>query len=242
MDRFPSGNSERPEHVDRIQSMKVFARVAHHAGFAAAARELRISTAAVSKHVTALEAQIGTRLFDRTTRRVGLTEAGRVYLERCLECLQALADADASVSELTRAPRGLLRVTAPSDFGDCLLPVIAEVMDAHPELAIDLQLSNRVVDLVEDGFDVGIRGAHTLDGQYVARPIAQTRFAIFGTQAYLREHGRPRRPEDLTAHRAHRSKLSRSSAATAAARATSEPRSRPAARGRARSDESHRVD
>ena len=141
--------------MDRLQSMQVFVRVAQHVGFAAAARDLQMSPAAVSKHVNALEASIGTRLLDRTTRRVGLTEAGRVYLERCLECLHAFEDADASMSELAQAPSGVLRVTAPIDFGESLLPVLAAVMNDHPSIVVDLRLSNRVMDMVEEGIDVG---------------------------------------------------------------------------------------
>lgn len=181
--------------------MRVFARVAQHASFAAAARELRMSPAAVTKHVTALESQLGTRLLDRTTRRVALTEAGRIYLERCLECLQALEDAEASVSELAKEPRGVLRVTAPIDFGDKLQPVLSELLKAQPALRVDLRLSNRVVDLVEEGIDIAVRAAPALDGRYVARPLARVRMAIFGALEYLRVHGRPRRPEDLAAHR-----------------------------------------
>jgi DNA-binding transcriptional LysR family regulator len=134
--------------MDQLQSMQVFVRVAQHMGFATAARDLQMSPGAVTKHVNALELRIGTRLFDRTTRRVGLTEAGRVYLERCLECLQALEDADASMSELAKEPAGLLRVTAPFDFRESLLPVLADVMNAHPNIVVDLRLSNRVVDMV----------------------------------------------------------------------------------------------
>ena len=187
--------------MDRLQGMKVFVRVAQDAGFAAAARELRMSPAAVTKHVSALEGQIGTRLFDRTTRRVALTEAGRVYLERCLECLQVLEDAEASVSELAKAPKGLLRVTAPVDFGEHLMPVLAEVMSAHPDIAVDLRLSNRVVDLVEEGIDLAVRVAPALDGRYVARPLARSRLVFYASPQYLDRHGRPRRPEELPAHR-----------------------------------------
>jgi DNA-binding transcriptional LysR family regulator len=201
MDCFPEGNNERSGPVDQLQGMRVFVAVAQRAGFAAAARELDVSTASVSKHVTALETRIGTRLFDRTTRRVGLTEAGRVYLERCLECLQTFEDADASVGELVQAPKGTLRVTAPIDFGDRLMPVVAEVMSTHPNIMIDLRLTNRVVDLVEEGIDVGVRIAPGLDGRYVARPLARTRLGIFGAPEYLRRHGRPSRPEDLKSHR-----------------------------------------
>jgi DNA-binding transcriptional LysR family regulator len=181
--------------------MQVFVRVAQHSGFATAARELRLSTSAVSKHVSSLESGIGARLFDRTTRQVALTEAGRVYLEHCLECLHAIEDADASVARLGHAPAGKLRVTAPVDFSESLVPVVAALMNENPRISVDLRLSNRVVDMVEEGVDVGIRVAPSLDGRYVARPIARTQLAIFGAPEYLRIHGRPGRPEDIAAHR-----------------------------------------
>lgn len=187
--------------MDRLQSMKVFVRVAQDAGFARAARDLRMSPGAVSKHVSALETQVGVRLFDRTTRRVALTEAGRVYLERCLEALQALEDADASVSELAKRPKGVLRVTAPIDFAEQLAPVVNALMRAEPEIVVDLRFSNRVVDLVEEGVDVAVRVAHALDGRYVARLLARTRLAMCASPEYLRRHGRPKRPEDLAKHR-----------------------------------------
>ncbi|HEX6999144.1 MAG TPA: LysR family transcriptional regulator [Gammaproteobacteria bacterium] len=187
--------------MDHVRNMKVFVQVAQHASFAAAARELRMSTASVSKNVAALEAHIGARLFDRTTRRVGLTEAGRVYFERCVECLQALEDAEASVSELAKTPKGSLRVTAPIDFGQHLMPVVADVMDAYPNLVVDVRLTNRVVDMVEEGVDVGVRVAAALDGHYVGRPLARTRMAIFGAPAYFAKHGRPEHPDDLARHK-----------------------------------------
>lgn len=187
--------------MDRLQSMQVFVRVAQYMGFAAAARDLRMSPAAVSKHVIALESSIGTRLFDRTTRQVGLTEAGRVYLERCLECLHALEDADASMGELVKTPAGLLRVTAPIDFGENLMPVVIGVMSAHPNIVVDLQYSNRVMDMIEEGIDVAVRIAQSLDGRYVARPLARSRLGVFGAPEYLRRYGRPRTPEDLSSHR-----------------------------------------
>jgi DNA-binding transcriptional LysR family regulator len=187
--------------VDKLQSMQVFVRVAQHAGFAAAARDLRLSTGAVSKHVSALESEIGARLFDRTTRQVALTEAGRVYLEHCLQCLHAIEDADASVGALTKAPAGVLRVTAPIDFSESLVPVVAAVMNDNPDVVVDLRLSNRVVDMVEEGVDVGIRVAPALDGRYVARPIARTCLTVFGAPEYFRRHGRPLKPEDIASHR-----------------------------------------
>jgi DNA-binding transcriptional LysR family regulator len=187
--------------MDHEENMKVFVQVAQHSSFAAAARKLRISTASASKRVAALEARVGARLFDRTTRRVRLTEAGRVYLERCLECLHALEDADASIGELTKTPKGSLRMTAPIDFGEHLMPVLSDLMIAHPGLVVDVRLTNRVVDMVEEGIDVGVRVAGSLDGHYVARPLARTRLAVFAAPAYLAKHGRPARPEDLERHK-----------------------------------------
>src|SRR5215204_5672794 len=102
--------------MDTVEGMRTFVCVAHHEGFARAARQLRVSPATVTKQIAALEARVRVRLFERTTRRVAMTEAGRVYLERCLECLQAFDDAEASVSELSVAPRGKLRISAPVDL------------------------------------------------------------------------------------------------------------------------------
>jgi DNA-binding transcriptional LysR family regulator len=188
--------------VDTLQTMKIFVRVAQRSGFAVAARDLRMSAAAVTKHVAALEARIGARLFDRTTRSVSLTEAGRVYLERCMECLQAFEDADASVSELSTEPTGLLRVTAPFDLQSHVARVLGRFLDAHPRVTAELQLSNRPVDIVNEGIDVALRIATTLEGQFVARPLAKTRVLLLASPRYLAKHGRPRRPEDLQAHRA----------------------------------------
>ena len=187
--------------MDTLLSMKVFVRVAQRSGFAAAARDLRISPAAVTKHIAALESRMGARLLDRTTRRVTLTEAGRLYLERCMECLQAFEDADASMSELTQRPRGLLRLSAPVDMQHHLPPVVARFMAMHPEVLVDLQLSNRPVDLVEEGIDLALRVAPALDGRYVARPLARVHVGIFAAPKYLEKYGHPRGPGDLCKHR-----------------------------------------
>lgn len=190
--------------MDSVLSMRVFARVAQLGGFSAAARDLRLSGAAVTKHVIALEERIGARLLNRTTRSVSLTEAGRTYLERCLECLQAFDDADESVGELAHAPRGLLRLTAPVEFGNVHLPPLLAAFNArYPQITIDLHLSNRTIDLVESGMDLGLRVTTSLDASssYVARPLASSRGAFWASREYLRAHGRPRRPEDLTKHR-----------------------------------------
>jgi DNA-binding transcriptional LysR family regulator len=183
--------------MDAVESMKVFVRVAQLGGFSKASRELRMSPPAVTKHVASLESRLGSRLLDRTTRSVALTEAGRVYLERCLECLQSFDDAEASISELAKRPRGLLRVSAPIEFRSVLSPVIVRLMSEHPDLAVDLRVSNRTVDLVEEGIDVAVRVAASLDGRFVARPLARVSFPFFAAPAYLEKHARPRKPADL---------------------------------------------
>lgn len=188
--------------MDKLQAMKVFVRVAQRSSFAAAGRDLTMSPAAVTKHVAALEARVGARLFDRTTRAVALTEPGRMYMERCIECLQAFEDADASIGELSKEPKGVLRVAAPVDLGNELAPIVARLMNEHPQIRAELQLSNRPVDLVEEGIDVAVRVAASLDGRYVARPVALTRVGVFASPAYLRAQGHPRTPEELTQHRA----------------------------------------
>lgn len=201
MDCFGDRKSGNIRRVDQLLCMQVFVHVAQDGGFAAAARSLRMSPAAVTKHVAALESRLGTRLFDRTTRNVATTEAGRLYLERCLECLHSLEDADAAVAMLAGQAGGVLRVTAPIDFGASLGPVLVRVMHSHPGIVIDLRLSNRVVDMVEEGVDVGVRIAPSLDGAYVARPLARSRLVVVGSREYFCRHGRPLRPEDLASHR-----------------------------------------
>jgi DNA-binding transcriptional LysR family regulator len=188
--------------MDTVQNMRVFARVALRANFSAAARELSLSPSAVTKQVAQLETRIGARLFDRTTRRVALTEAGRIYLERCLECLQAFDDAQASLSELLATPRGKLRISAPVDLHACLPGALAAFARAYPQVSVDLRLSNRPVDLVNEGFDLALRAAGSLDGSYIARPLTSLRLGLYASPGYLREHGRPRRPAELARHRA----------------------------------------
>lgn len=188
--------------MDRLESMKVFVRVAQRSSFAAAARELRLSPASVTKHVAASEARLGVRLLDRTTRHVSLTEAGRAYLDRCIECLQAADDADAAATTHARGARGALRIAAPIDLQSQLAAALARWLAGSPHVEVDLQFSNRAVDLVEEGVDVAVRVAPALEGGFVARPLAMTRLALVASSGYLAERGRPRAPSELAEHRA----------------------------------------
>lgn len=187
--------------MDTISSMKVFVGVAKRSGFAVAARDLRLSPAAVTKRIAGLERHLGARLFDRTTRSVALTEPGRIYLERCLECLQAFEDANNSVHQFTQAPRGTLRVTAPVDLHYDLPGVVARFMNDHPGVAIELRLTNRPVDLVDEGIDVAVRVATSLTGDYIARKLAPVYVGLAGSRRYLGHHGYPKKPQDLRKHR-----------------------------------------
>ncbi|MFT3706064.1 MAG: LysR family transcriptional regulator [Archangium sp.] len=188
--------------MNTLHSMAIFVRVAQQGAFARAARELRMSPAAVTKHVAALETHVGARLFDRTTRHVSLTEAGRVFLERSRECLQAVDDAETSVRSLSGEASGPLRVTAPVDLQEVLAPAIAAFAARHSKVTLDVRLSNRGVDLVEEGIDVALRVAPALEGSFIARPIAPVAIVLCASPAYLRQHGRPRRPAELAKHRA----------------------------------------
>jgi len=187
--------------MDALQMMRVFARVAQRASFAAAAEDLRMSRASVTKHVAAIEEQHGVRLLDRTTRSVSVTEAGRVYLERCLECLQAYDDSEAAIAGLAAEPRGRLRVAGPFDFHHHLPRLVAQFMKAHPEIDLDLKLSNRTLDMVDEGIDVYVRITNSLPPEFVARQLAITRLGVWGAPSYFKKHKRPRTPAELAEHR-----------------------------------------
>ena len=180
--------------VDALQMMRVFARVAQRASFAGAAEDLRMSRASVTKHVAATEERLGVRLLDRTTRSVSVTEAGRVYLERCLECLQAYDDSEAAIGGLTAEPKGQLRVAGPFDLNRHLPDLIAKFMRAHPAIQIDLRLSNRTLNMIDEGIDVYVRITNSIDADLIARPLAITRLGLFGAHSYFSKHPRPRTP------------------------------------------------
>jgi len=187
--------------VDRITSMQVFTRVVEHGSFAAAAKEIGISPTMAAKHVQVIEERLGARLLNRTTRRQSLTEVGRLYLERCTALLADFDAAEASATELQGAPRGTLRVTAPVVLGSHgLAPLLAEFMSKYPQVQVELTLHDRVVDMVEEGFDVALRSGPIADSGFVARPLRPLRMLMCASPRYLRRHGVPRRPADLATH------------------------------------------
>lgn len=189
--------------MERFTALKVFCAVVQHGSFAAAARNLRLSNAAVSKNVNELETHLGARLLTRTTRRMSLTEAGEYYYEDVSRVLRELDEADAAVSEMTGAPRGRLRVSVPMSFGlQHLASIVPEFLERYPDVTVDLEMSDAAVDLVGNHFDVAIRGHGALpDSSLVARKLKSLRRVICGAPAYFERHGLPQNPRDLRAHR-----------------------------------------
>jgi DNA-binding transcriptional LysR family regulator len=187
--------------ADRLSEIAAFVEVARQRSFVRAADALHVNVSAVSRAVAALETRLGVRLLQRSTRRVGLTEAGAAHVGRCEALLAELADAEATVSERHSALRGPLRVSAPSGFGlSHLVPILPEFLQRHPQLKLDLGLSNRFVDLIEEGYDLAIRVGTLRDSRLAARRLGSNRRVLVAAPQYLRAHAPPRHPRELSAH------------------------------------------
>ena len=187
--------------MDKLNSIRAFTKVVQHSSFAAAARDLRLSRSAVSKHVIELEQELGGQLLSRTTRSVTATENGQAYYERCLAILSDLEEADLSATRLQAEVRGLLRINAPMSFGTLhLARAVADFMEKYPDLRIQLLLSDQQVDPVQEGFDITLRIADLPSSSMIARRIAPARRAICASPSYLARHGTPKHPDDLRGH------------------------------------------
>jgi DNA-binding transcriptional LysR family regulator len=181
--------------------MAVFARVVDARSFTGAAAALGLSKSAVSKQVARLEDRLGARLLNRTTRRLSLTEVGAAFYERCARILAEVEDAELAVGRLQDAPRGTLRINAPMSFGQLhLAPAVADFLDGHPDVAVDLTLNDRLVDLIEEGYDLAIRISQLADSSLIARRLVPMRRIVCGSPAYFARHGVPRHPRDLRQH------------------------------------------
>lgn len=188
--------------MDRFEQLSAFVEVARWQSFAQAARHLERHTSAVSRAVAALENRLGVRLLQRTTRRVTLSDAGRDYFKRCETLLAEFDGADAAVRDHAASLRGNLRVSAATGAGQTLFaPIVPEFLAAHPLVTLDLQLSNRYVDLVEEGYDLALRvGTLAADSRLVVRRLAPTRSVLVASAAYLERRGSPRTPQQLREH------------------------------------------
>lgn len=188
--------------MDRLNGMTIFVEVARRGGFTPAARHLGLSRAQVSKAVGGLEQHLGARLLNRTTRRVSLTGAGRVYLERCEAILEDIAELEETAARQTSEPAGRLQLSAPTSFGMLHLSrAIPAYLEKYPAVQVSLSLTDRFVDIVAEGFDLAIRVAELEDSSLVARRIAPSRLVFCAAPAYLEKHGEPRVPQDLAIHR-----------------------------------------
>jgi DNA-binding transcriptional LysR family regulator len=184
-----------------FSDMRLFVHTVTAGSLSAAGRELGLSPAAASKGLTRLEAQLGARLMQRTSRRLALTEEGAIYFERCQVILAEMEEAEAAVSQGRSAARGVLRVSSPVALGRRWIgPAAARFAAAHSEASVNLSLSDAVVDLVDGGFDCAVRIGGAEDSRLVARRLADNRRVICAAPGYLRRHGRPRSPEELTQH------------------------------------------
>ncbi len=186
--------------MDKLSGISAFVKTAELGSFVAASRVLEISASAVGKAVARLEQQLGVRLLQRSTRRVQPTDEGRLFLERCRQILDDLDDAQAMLMQATERPRGRLRVSAPIVSYHFLLPLIPEFHARHPEVQLDIDFNDRIVDLIDEGIDVAIRSGSLPDSRLVSRPLQAFRLLLCASPAYLARHGTPRTASELVAH------------------------------------------
>jgi len=187
--------------MDRFNAIRVFAQVVESGAFSRAAERLGLSTTAVSRQVADLEAHLQTRLLNRTTRRLSLTESGQAFYGRAVQLLQDLQEAEQEASRAAVTARGTIRLTTSLNFGTHrVAPAIARFLARHPGVKFDVQLSDRIVDLVEEGFDLAIRIGGAGAENLVARKLGETCLVLCAAPEYLAEHGTPKTPDDLARH------------------------------------------
>jgi DNA-binding transcriptional LysR family regulator len=183
-----------------LNELVIFTKVVEAGTFSGAARALGLPKSTVSRKITQLETRLGSRLLNRTTRSVKLTEVGAAHYERCARIVAEAEEAERELSRMQERPRGVLRVSAPVDYGATLGPLVAAYLAEHAEVSVALDLSNRFVDLVEEGYDLAIRAGRLDDSSLVARQLGTGLLVACASPAYLARHGTPNRPEQLEAH------------------------------------------
>ncbi|MDQ7089169.1 MAG: LysR family transcriptional regulator [Methylococcales bacterium] len=187
--------------MDKLTSMNVFVRVAKLGSFVNAARDLGLSRSMVTKHVMQLESKLGTRLFNRTTRSLSLTEVGSAYLERCQQVLQDVEEMEAAVTHLQTEPKGTLKISAPPVIGAVHIALaLAEFLKIHPELSVDMVLKATASDLIDDVLDIAIHLGKLNDSSLIARKLASSPLVVCASPRYLQQHGTPETPDDLNKH------------------------------------------
>lgn len=188
--------------MDSLADLDIFARVVTAGSMSAAGRELGFSPAVISKRIRRLEERLGTRLLQRTTRQIAMTEAGQGFYERVVAILASAEEAEAWVARRSSVARGVLRVSAPTSFGRLhIAPHLRPFLESHPDLTVDLELSDAFVDIVGDGFDLAVRIADLQDSSLVARRLAPNHRVLCASPDYLASHGTPTSVGDLSRHR-----------------------------------------
>lgn len=187
--------------IDVLKAMQAFVAVVESGNFVSAAEQLDTSTAAISRQVSGLETHLGARLLNRTTRRLSLTDAGQEYFSRAQSILSDLEEAEGVVGQEVVQPRGQLRISAPLSYGiQELAHILPEFQKKYPDLRLDIDLSDRLVDLANDGIDIALRISRELTGQVVARKIKEVPMIICASPDYLKRRGQPQSPEDIALH------------------------------------------
>ena len=189
------------ESLRNMSGMLIFSQVVQEGSFSAAARRLGISKASVSREISSLERRLGAQLLRRTTRQMSLTEVGDVFHERCKRVLEAAEAAELCVSQLQAAPRGAIRVAVPMSFGHLqIAPRLPQFLTRYPNVTVDMDATDRVVDLVHEKMDLAVRIRRPREGSYVLRKLCPIRALLCASPAYLEAHGAPHQPSDVSEH------------------------------------------
>jgi len=187
--------------MDRLSAMHIFVRIVQQGSFSAVADEMGLSQSSVSKKVSALEDYIGSRLINRSSRQIVLTEVGTNYYEQCLGILERVDKAETQAKEFTSDPAGLLKVTLPTTFGRLhVVPYLSDFMNQYPKIKVDLKLLDHKVDLVTEGIDLALRIGELQDSSLVATTLGHSRRIVVASQAYLKRNGTPKHPSELVGH------------------------------------------
>ena len=184
-----------------LNELAVFTYVVEHGGFTAAAEATQLPKSIISRRIASLEKRLGVRLLERTTRKVHVTEIGNIYYQHCRRMIDEADNADLYVEHAMEIPRGTLRVSASVNVGQHLLaPIAAEFMAQYPEVQLELVWTNRLIDVIDEGFDLAIRVGALRDSSLVARSLGQWRLFLYASAEYLKARGTPQKPEDLQGH------------------------------------------
>lgn len=187
--------------MDTLAGMRLFAKVVETGSFSAAARQLALTPSSASRQLSALEDGLGTRLLNRTTRKLSLTEAGSLYFERTRQILADIDEAEAAVLEMQAAPRGTLKLNVPVVLGRrYIAPTLPDFLARYPDVRVDLTVTDHYVDLIEEGADLAIRVGGPREQSFIVRKLATMARVLCASPEYLKAHGTPRRPDDLTRH------------------------------------------